>query len=87
MLFTPSAMASTAQALKTRHEYSKARLQNVLAVVGRRYCSTSYAIDSIGHIKKPTEARASPNQAKNHVTSRVRLDEKYATRRALLDTE
>ena len=31
-----------------------------------------------------SSARAVTNQAKNHVTSRVRLDEKYAARRALM---
>jgi hypothetical protein len=47
-------------------------------------CSTSYAIDSIHPSSNLTETRAVPNQAKNNVTSRVRLDEKYVARRALL---
>jgi hypothetical protein len=58
-------------------------LHSVLAFLVCRICSTSYAIDSIDHSSNPTETRAVPNQAKNNVTSRVRLDEKYYDRRAL----
>jgi hypothetical protein len=49
-----------------------------------KYCSSSYAINSTHLSNNLTETRAAPNQAKNNVTSRVRLDEKYAARRALL---
>jgi hypothetical protein len=62
-----------------------AGFQSILAVLARRYCSTSYAIDSVNPSNDLTEARAVPNQAKNNVTSRVRLDEKYAERRALFN--
>ncbi len=41
-------------------------------------------LKTANRIKPMTETRAAPNQAKNNVTSRVRLDEKYAARRALL---
>jgi hypothetical protein len=46
-------------------------------------CSSSYAIDSSYQSNNPTETRAVQNQAKNNVTSRVRLDEKYYDRRAV----
>jgi hypothetical protein len=46
-------------------------------------CSTSYVIDSTHECNKPTETRAVQNHAKNNVTSRGRLDEKYAERRAV----
>ncbi len=41
-------------------------------------------IDLVINALRVTGTRAVKNQAKNNVTSRVRLDEKYAARRALL---
>ncbi len=63
-LFTPSAKACTEQALKARKAYSEAFFQRVSAVVGRRYCSTSYAIDSIDHSKQPSRSTGCPKPSK-----------------------
>jgi hypothetical protein len=46
-LFTPSAMASTAQALKAYEAYYKASLKSVLASNPSKSYSSSYAINSI----------------------------------------
>jgi hypothetical protein len=46
-------------------------------------CSTSYAIDSSHPSNYNQKTRAAQNNAKNNVTSRVRLDEKYYDRRAV----
>jgi hypothetical protein len=58
-------------------------LRVFLATNPSKSCSSSYAINSGQHSNNLTETRAIPNQAKNNVTSRVRLDEKYAERRAV----
>ncbi len=60
-----------------------AGFHSVLAVLGRGTCSTSYVIDSGHQSGYYPGARAVKNQAKNNVTSRVRLDEKYYYRRAV----